>query len=79
MAIIVEAKAGTVGHIPWMAVEIKEHARVAAVESLRRLAGDLRPVCACRVCREHKTSTQPLARKKAVSSMSSEAEQPIAS
>src|SRR5215472_18966014 len=30
-----------------MAVEIKEHARIAAVESLRWLAGDHRPVRAC--------------------------------
>src|SRR5262249_30211144 len=37
--VIVEAKARIMRPLPGMAVEVKEHAGVAAVESLRRLAG----------------------------------------
>ena len=44
VTVIVEAKARIMSHLPGMAVEVKEHAGVAAVESLRRLASDFRPV-----------------------------------
>src|SRR5205814_5443499 len=44
VAVLVEPEARVVGHLPRMAVEVEEHSRVAAVERLRRLACDLRPV-----------------------------------